>query len=158
MDYQFSVVELPEKQIAGIYVQTNMKNAATDCPTLWQSFGPRICGELSSCSSLSKSGDTYGVSVMTDENNFTYWAAVGVDAIHSLPEDMKTMTITQGLYVKCTIPGLEQMGEAFMAMYTQWPQSQNEYVLDMGGACFELYPKNWQLTDSLEIYAKVIKK
>lgn len=162
MNKAYTVVEFPEKRIAGLHVQTDMQNAAKDCPALWQAFGPRICTELANCASISKEGHTYGVSIMTDPERFTYWAAIeiGTDDASgkALPKDIQTMTIPAGLYVKCQVENLSQLGEAFTALYMQWPQTQNEYALNMQGLCFELYPMNWQLTDPLEIYASVIKK
>ncbi len=158
MDYQFSVVELPAIQLVGMSIQTNMEKATTDCPALWQSFAPRITGELASCANLSEYGDTYGVSRMTDEHNFIYWAGIGVDSVDSLPEGMATMTIPQSWYVNCTARGIEQLGEALMAIYCQWQNTQDEYVLDMQGISLERYPQNWQCTDALEVYASVLKK
>ena len=125
---------------------------------LWQAFGPRIA-ELMGCARLSEDNrGSCGVSKMIDEDNFTYWAGIGVESVESLPEGMATMTIPQGWYVKCTAPGIEQLGEALMAIYSQWQDTQDEYVLDMQGVSLELYPENWQITDALEVYASILKK
>lgn len=158
MDFQFTVVELPEIQVAGMTVETNMEKAMIDCPALWHTFGPRICSELANCAEISKTGESYGISKMIDENRFTYWAAVQTTRINTLPDDFKTMAIPAGLYVKATVPSLEKLGEAMTAMYMQWPQSQTEYQIDMQGVCLELYGLNWQPNDPLEIYAQVIKQ
>lgn len=158
MKYTYSIVEIPAKQVAGITVETDMQRAEQDCPALWQTFGPRICAELSGRVSRPENADTFGVSCMLDENRFVYWTAIEVNSTENLPTDMKTMTIPAGLYVKCTAPSLEKLGEAFTEMYMQWPHSQNDYVLDMQGVCFELYKGQWEMNDPIEIYATVIKK
>lgn len=158
MDFQFTVVELPAIKIAGITVATDMANAAKDCPALWENFGPRICGELSSCADIAKTGESYGISKMIDENRFIYWAAVPVNTIDSLPADFDSMTIAAGYYVKGIAPNLEQLGQAFTAMYMQWPATQQEYQLDMQGICFELYRGDWQPSDPIEIYASLINR
>ncbi|MFD1259814.1 GyrI-like domain-containing protein [Entomomonas asaccharolytica] len=158
MSFQFTVVELPEIQVAGITVDTDMEKAMIDCPALWHTFAPRICSELADCVEISKTGDSYGISKMIDENRFTYWAAVQITQINTLPADFKTMTIPAGLYVKAQVPNLDMLGEALTAMYMQWPQSQTEYQLDMQGVSLERYEHNWQPNDPLEIFAAVIKQ
>ena len=47
MDFEFAVLEFPETKVAGIKIETDMKNAQKDCAALWESFGPRVYGELS---------------------------------------------------------------------------------------------------------------
>lgn len=162
MPFVFSVVEVGEKKLAGVMVETTLGDAVRDCPALWQSFGPRIDADLAE--KADHAGGTYGISVMTDnEGRFTYWAAVGVSSDVILPPDMAFMTIPAGLYVRCTVHGIEQLPAAFKAMYGAWPRSQNRYVLshDPRGVCFELYPFQatpWKATDPLEIYGPVVKK
>lgn len=162
MSFVFSVAEVAEKKLAGIKVETTLEDAVRDCPALWRAFGPRIEADLAEQADLT--GGTYGISVMTgNEGRFSYWAAVGVSRDVILPEDMAFMTIPAGLYVRCTVHGIEQLGSAFKAMYGVWPRSQNRYVLshDPKGVCFELYPfqtKPWEVTDPLEIYGPVVKK
>lgn len=162
MSFVFSVVEVGEKKLAGIKVETSMEKAARDCPDLWHTFGPRCEAELAEIANLE--GGAYGISVMTgNEGSFTYWAAVEVFPDASLPEGMAFTTIPAGLYVRCTVPGLEQLGSAFEAMYGEWPRSQGKYAIshDPQGVCFELYPlqpKPWDVTDPLEIYGPVVKK
>lgn len=158
MSFNFTVVEIPEKQIAGIYVQTTIQDASKDCPALWQSFGPRMCDTIANCNVVSKTGPSYGVNVMLDENKLNYWAALEVTSTSNLPKDLQTMTIPGGLYVKCTAQNLAQLGDAYTALYMQWPQSQHEYAVNMQAPCFELYSHNWQLNDPIEIYAPIVKK
>lgn len=158
MSYTFSVVELPAKQVAGITVQTDMQHAEQDCPVIWQTFGPRICAELSGHIAVSDNADTFGICQMIDESRFIYWAAIEVNSTENLPADMKTMTVPAGFYVTCTAPNLEKLGEAFTALYMQWPQTQNDYAIDMQGVCFELYKGQWQMNDPIQVYAAVTKK
>lgn len=158
MDYTFTVAELPEKMIAGISVETDMQHAQQDCQALWQSFGPRICTELSKHIAIPANADSFGISQMLDSERFRYWAAIEISSAEQLPADLQTMIIPAGLYVTCQVPGLEQLCEAYTAMYEKWPQSQNTYAMNMQGICIERYKNNWQIQDPLEIYGSVVKK
>ena len=158
MAYEFTVVDYPKTLVAGLSIQTNLNKASMDCPALWQKFGPQIHSKLSQHVCMA-STDTpaYGISKMIDNEFFDYWAAVPVKQEHELPKEFKTMTIPAGKYVKTTVPSLAKLSEAFMAMYTQWPQQQDQYQLDPAGLCFETYDVCWKPEDSLEIYCKVIE-
>ena len=151
MSFEISVVEYPAKKLIGTKVRTTMQKAQNDCPALWQSFGPKICTQFSNCQGA------FGVSVMVNENDFDYWAAVEPSVETVVPEGMDIIEIPAGLYAKCNVPNIEQLGPAFMFLYGPWVQGQSEYSLDMNGLCFELYPNDWQPTDAFEVYAPVKK-
>lgn len=152
MNFEVTVIEFPAKILLGMKVRTVMQNAAKDCPALWQTFGPRIT-ELSPVSP-----GAYGISVMTSENDFDYWAAVEVAPGISVPDNMGPIEIPQGFYARCSVPSLEQLGPAYMFVYGPWGESQSEYAIDMNGLSFELYPDDWQPGAAFEIYAPVTKK
>lgn len=154
MNFEVTVVEFPVKHLVGMKVSTSMQKAQADCPQLWQTFGPRII-ELPSMEGVNSGA--YGISVMLNENEFDYWAAVEANPEIDLPDGMGTIAISAGLYAKCTVLGLEKLGEAFMYLYGPWIQGQKEYTLDMQAPCFELYPQNWRLETVFEIYAPVKK-
>lgn len=154
MNFELAVVEFPAKHLIGMKLATSMQKAQTDCPALWQAFGPRII-EIPSCESGCKG--SFGVSVMLNENEFEYWAAVEAAPGTAIPDGMASMEISAGHYVKCTVPGVENLGAAFMYVYGRWAAEQSEYVLNMHAPGFELYPPDWRLNDSFEIYAPVTK-
>lgn len=153
MAYDFSVVQVQEKKLAGVKVKTNMERSAQDCPAIWHAFGPRIHKELSGI----VAGDSYGVSQSENPNDFTYWASIEVAPAATLPSDLETLSIPGGLYVRCDVSGLAQIGDAYTALYMTWPTTQTEYMLDMGGVCFEQYPAQMSGDGPFAIYAAVKK-
>ncbi|MGL6193470.1 MAG: GyrI-like domain-containing protein [Thermoguttaceae bacterium] len=155
MSFEVSIIEFPAKHLIGMKVATNMQKAQADCPTIWHTFGPRMA-EVSACD-CGCSG-AYGISIMHNENDFDYWAAVAAKSGAAVPSGMGTIDITAGAYAKCTVPNLKQLGEVYMYVYTQWVNGQKEYGLNMQAPCFELYPTNWQPDDSFEIYVPVVKQ
>jgi AraC family transcriptional regulator len=99
----------------------------------------------------------FGVSVMVNDNDFDYWATIEAAPDTAVPAGMDTIGISASLYVRTTT-SMDKLGEAFMYVYTQWVHEQSEYTLDMQGACFELYPPNWQPSGAVEVYSPVVKR
>lgn len=157
MAYTFTAVEVKEKKIAGIHVQTNMEKSVTDCPELWMQFMPLMCDELVQHPAVVQGSPTYGVSQFIDNDRFTYWAAVQVDSSAGLPQGLDVMTIPAGLYVKSTALSLDKLGETFSAL-DAWMNTQSQYAYNMQGVGFEEYKHGWQMTDSIDVYVAVIKK
>ena len=155
MSFEVTVVEFPEKHLVGMKVGTSMQKAQMDCPALWQIFGLRI-NEIPAKDG--RSTGSYGLSIMTSESDFDYWAAVEADPKTTIPADMGTIGIPGGLYAKSTIANLSQLSEAFTFVYGDWIQSQSEYALNLAAPCFEIYHPNWQWEDTLDIYVPVMKK
>lgn len=158
MNYEYAVLEFPEQKVAGIKIETDMKNAQKDCSELWKSFGPRVYGELSVNQSIPEMPATFGVCKMIDNDRFTYWAAVEIDSEDKIPADLEVLTIPTQMYVTCQVPGIEKLGDAYMELYEEWPGSQMDYVMDTDGISFERYPYRWQEEDEFEIYAPVKMK
>ena len=154
MSFEITVVEFPATHLIGMKVRTNMQNAQKDCPAIWQTFGPRII-EIPGGDCVGKGA--YGISVMVNENDFDYWAAVESQTESPLPDDMDTIDIPAGHYARCSIASLEKLGEAYMFVYGPWIQGQNEFTLDMSGVSFELYPSHWNPGEAFEIYVPVKK-
>ena len=152
--YNVTVVENPKKHLAGLKVRTSMQNGMTDCPALWEVFGPRM-GELlppgTDCTGF------YGVSVMLDAEAFDYWAALEVAADAAIPEGMACIDIPAQPYAVCTVPSIDKLGEAYMYIYGDWPKSQTQYMCDEQAPSFELYSATWQPTDPFEIYIPIKK-
>ena len=160
MAMEITVKELPGQSLVGMVVRTNMQKASTDCPAVWQTFGPRIV-------SLPNSADiteTYGVSVMVSEDGtFDYWAAVEMPTDTAFLEDhtageIKPVDLPGGLYACAVVPNLAQVAEAYGAMYMEWPQRQSEYGVNMQAPCVEVYRGNWSPDDPVELRVPVFKK
>jgi len=160
MTLEITVKEFPGRKLAGMVVRTNMQKASTDCPTVWQAFGPR----MASFPHGANITESYGVSVMISEDGtFDYWAAVEIPADAALPDDelpegMATFELPGGLYACAFAPNLEQVAEAYGTMYMEWPQQQSEYAVNMQAPCVEVYRDGWQPADPLELRVPVVKK
>ena len=157
MSFTFTVVDVEEKKIAGITVETNMERSTTDCPALWGTFMPLMDGELAQNAAVIKGAPTYGVSQFIDMDRFVYWAAVEVNSLEGFSADLKTMTIAAGRYVKCVAPSLAQLGETYMAL-DGWMNAQDKYTYNMQGVALEEYKHAWQMSDSIAIYVAVLEK
>ena len=158
MDFEFAVLEFPETKVAGIKTGTNLQNMQKDCAALWESFGPRVYGELAMHQSIPEMPATYGIWKMIDKDRFEYWAAIEIDSEDKLPADLEILTLPLSMYVTCQVPGISKLGDAYREAYEQWPGSQTDYVLDKEGIGFEHYPYRWQKEDEFEIYVPVKMK
>ncbi|MCL1892919.1 MAG: GyrI-like domain-containing protein [Holophagaceae bacterium] len=152
MDFKIVIVDYPAKQLVGVKVLTNMKTAIEDCPKAWQNFMPRM---TEVCSSPQES---FGVSVMLNENDFEYWAAVEMNPQLPMPEGLEMVSIKSGTYACCTVPTIERLGEAYTYIFSTWLQGQSEYVANYEANSFELYQTNWQPSSPFEICMAVKKK
>lgn len=156
----FKIVSVSEKKLIGLKVSTTMEKASHDCPSLWMAFGSCSHTELTPLDVLSSSGESFGICIMTSENTFDYWATAEItkDIMkEKIPSDMAITKIPEGLYVCGEVKNLAELGNVYNALYTEWPQSQNEYIMDIHGACFELYPANWTPDTVFCVYAPVKK-
>ena len=151
-EYKATVVEYPAKRLVGMKVLTSMKKASADCPACWQAF----CRHFDKCVPDGCKG-SYGLSFMINAEDFYYWAAVDADLAKDVPEGLERVDIPAGLYAACVSPNLEKVGEAYSFLYQTWLSGQSEYALNEQAPCFELYPPNWQLTDSFEVFMPIRK-
>jgi predicted transcriptional regulator YdeE len=155
MALEITIKEFPARHLVGMVVRTNMQKASTDCPAVWQTFGPRI---VSFPNSASITG-AYGVSVMMgDDGTFDYWAAVETPNDAELPEGMVAFDLPAGLYACTFSPNLEQMEATYHGIYMEWPQQQSDYAVNMQAPCVEVYRNGWQPADPLELWVPVLKK
>lgn len=157
MKFTFTIEEYPETRSVGLTIETDMQNAAKDCPSIWNTFGPRIETEIIPHATVPSNIHSFGISRMIDEERFHYSAALEITSIQALPENMQEILIPKGLYVKCDVPSLAYIKDAYEAMYMEWPQSQDEYEFDHRGLCFERYPPGAEMETPFEIYAAVKK-
>lgn len=152
--FDVTVVDYPAKRLIGLKVQTTMSKAAEDCPAIWQTFGPKM-GEL--CAAGNTQTGSFGVCVMLNAEDFDYWAAVEAGTSTAVPQGMGSIELPAGLYARALVPNLEQLGDAYMYLYTQWNKDQTDYICDETVPCFEWYPPNWQCSGSFEIFTAVKK-
>jgi len=151
VSYEVKIVEYQAKHLAGIKVQTNMQNSTKDCSAIWAAFA-------SSMLTINKDAkESFGVSVMLNENDFDYWAAVEVVPNQPLPDGVQCVDILPGTYLRCTVPSIEKLSDVYMYLYLVWPKSQTEYVLNQEANSFECYPSTWQANTSFDVFMPVKK-
>lgn len=153
--FTITVVDRPEIPCVGIKVATDMTKAKTDCPALWEAFGPRMSLIPTNPAFVDES---FGASIMLDESNFDYWAVKPVAAAVDLPEGMAAFTLPAGKYAECVLNSLRELDEAYGYIYSEWPASQQEYVLDMKGVGLERYTSEFMDSGKLTIYCPLLKK
>ena len=151
MAFETVIVEYPAKHLVGMKVQTNMQKSFEDSPKVWQDFTPRMA-EVNK-----EPKESFGVSVMINENDFDYWAALESTPQAPLPDGMGTVGVSFGTYVRCTVPSIEKLGDVYMYLYTTWIQGQPGYVVDLGANAFELYPYPWQSNTPFEVFMPIKK-
>lgn len=129
---QLKIILINEIKLIGI--KTRMSFANDQTVKLWQTFGPRI-NDIPN----RKSPDLFSVEIYNDKNFFVNfdlqkeyekWAAVEVEDFKELPDDMKSLTIPQGLYAVFQYNGKpSEAMPVFQYIYGEWlPNS--EYEMD----------------------------
>lgn len=154
MNFSYTIVSRKETLLAGISVKTNCQNAHNDCPKLWKTFRPII--ESIYPKPYAGTPSSYGVSIMNSvPSTFTYWAAIGISTLTTLPGSVSSLTLPKGHYLHCTVPSIDLVSAAFDDMYKNWQQNQKEFILDMALPCFEEYTSEYFRSGSTAIYAPV---
>lgn len=108
-----TVLEFPQKNLAGIKVRTSMSQANADCSALWQTFGSRLGGLLPP----GPCRGAYGLSIMLNTEDFDYWATIEVDSPAATPTGLQSIEIPAGPYAKLTVSNLEKVQAAYTFLY-----------------------------------------
>ena len=145
--FEVTVVDFAAKQLVGIKVRTTMARARQDCSALWQNFCPKMPENYGK--------ECFGISVMLNEQDFDYWAAVEVEG--PCPAGLEPVGLPAGNYARCMVPNLESIGEGYMFMYQTWLAGQGDWKLNVQAPCFELYPANWNPAMPFELYMPVMR-
>lgn len=154
--FQINIVERPALKTAGLMVATTMQNASVDCPTLWEKdFGPRMESFPADPAHLNES---YGVSVMTGECTFDYWAVMPLKPGAAVPEGMRNFDIAGGVYAECHLNSLAELSGAFTYIYMDWAATQKKHALNMQGVSYELYTCEYLESGKLTVYCPLIAK
>jgi len=126
MTLDVTLKEFPARHLTGMVIRTNMQQASTDCPAIWQAFGPRLAGFPNSADI----SEAYGVSFLVGtDGTFDYWVAAETLADAPVPEDMKTVELPAGLYACIHALNLEQMETTYREIYMEWSHQQSEYAV-----------------------------
>lgn len=154
--FTVTVVERPTVKTAGVKVRTTMNKAMRDCPALWEKeFGPRMD---SFPVDPKFAGQSFGVSIMVDNEAFDYWAVMPIDPAAPLPEGMDYLQIPGGLYAECHLASLAELGDAYTHLYMEWGPGQEKYAVNMQGAGYELYTCDYLTSGKLSLYCPLVEK
>lgn len=155
-EFAVKIVTRAEVKVAGFKVRTTMAKASQDCPKLWESvFMPYMASFPVNPEYVNQS---FGVSVMLDEDTFDYWAVMAIADGADVPEGMDILTLPGGPYAECRLPSLGELGEAYMYIYTNWITQQEKYAMNMQGCSIELYTDKYPETGELTIYCPLLEK
>lgn len=155
-NFQVTVVTRPSIDTAGLKVRTTIQKTSIDCPKIWsEDFGPKMCGFPADPAYPDQS---YGVSIMLNENEFDYWAVMPLRSGATVPAGMETLQIAGGLYAECHISSLAELGDAFTYIYGEWGGTQSKYALNMRGASYELYTSEFMKTGKMSVYCPLLEK
>ena len=121
---------LPEKKLVGKRLTISLTDNRTG--QLWGSFMPKRNTIHSAVEPALYSLQVYPPSyfeVFNADNTFEKWAAVEVRDYTSIPEEMETFTLPQGLYAVFQYKGLSTDNAIYQYIFTTWlPHS--DYALD----------------------------
>lgn len=125
------IESLPEKIFIGFRMKMSLTHNETF--TLWNAFMKRRSEIKNRVGNNLFSLQTYEKNYFAHfnpANEFEKWAAVEVNAVESLPENMEILIVPAGNYAVFThIGGTETASETFQYIFQQWfPQS--DYDLD----------------------------
>lgn len=152
--FEVNIVDCPEKYLVGLRVRTTIPRSLIDCPPIWETFKSRM-DELPGAGGKK----SYALFISVDQRiTFDHWAAVEMPRDFVIPKDMQCIELPARKYVKCLVPNSAALLLAHSYLYSNWPQSQEEYDIDMSGPCFELYPAQWQSNEAFDLFVSVVPK
>ena len=121
------IVEITDRFLLGMNVQTSMSESSKSLPKLWGGFKARV-NEIKHI----KNSDFYSVSVLPDDDSFSIdqwtanlsfekWAAVEVGSIESIPEGMGELILPGGEYAVFIHRGpASTFRETFIHIFFRW--------------------------------------
>ncbi|WP_207434432.1 GyrI-like domain-containing protein [Sabulibacter ruber] len=123
MDLQPRIETLPQTRLVG--KRTTMSFMANQTQALWQSFMPRLKEIKNSVGSELYSVEVYPSPEFFRNFNpageFEKWAAVQVTNFDSVPAEMETLVIPEGLYAVFTYKGKASDGvSTYQYIYGTW--------------------------------------
>lgn len=162
MTKPFAVMVLQHHSVRlfGVRIHTNLRNAPTDCRSLWNDvFIPRM-PELGGKPINAYQGPSYGISVFTDHKGLTfdYWAAMEAPELATPPAGMDAVTLPGGLYACCRIPAVNMLQKAYDYMYDEWPHTDEGLPVLADKPCFERYDSRFFQSGTHDIYVPVLPR
>ena len=137
---------LKEKKLIGLNLKMSLIQNKTG--QLWGQFGPRIKEINNRVSEDKISMQLYTASYyekFSPENEFEKWATVEVEDFDSIPNELKSFTLKEGLYAVFDYKGSSADPSIFQYIFWQWlPNSP--YTID-DRPHFEVLGKNYKNND-----------
>ncbi|MCD9186050.1 MAG: GyrI-like domain-containing protein [Pyrinomonadaceae bacterium] len=156
------IIEIENRKLIGMKIKTTLSENKT--LELWQNFKPRVT-EIENRTDT----DFYSVQIfekglnseqLTPQTEFEKWAAVQVESLHNVPDELEKFTIPSGKYAVFVHRGTPQeFAKTSAFIYGVWlPNS--EFELD-GRPHFEVMSANYHPADpnaEEEIWIPIKKK
>jgi predicted transcriptional regulator YdeE len=139
--FEETTVEWPAIPCAGLKVATTMANAEKDATALWGKFIEIAMTKFPK--SEKHAGETYGASVMTDMENFSYWTLAPLEEDQPNPEGTERFTIPAGKYAKFSVPSIQKIGQCYGYIMEKW-FPENQHRADFTRHTIELYDKEFE--------------
>lgn len=124
---QPAIITIPAKKLIGMKLATSFAENKT--AQLWQRFMPRRKEIANSLSSDLISMQIYPSNFDFNPNTlFEKWAAVEVTDFSTVPDQMETFLLTEGLYAMFDYKGSSNDTRIFQYIYTEWlPNSSYQF-------------------------------
>lgn len=150
--FDFTIISMPQIDLAGVFVLTDMENSMADCSALWEKdFMPKAMPLLKNAPA---GAPTYGLSLVEDlqEGSFNYWACL--PWTEEAPEGLTKTAIPAGSYVKCPAASLKEIGDVYQALF-EYVQNNPDLDFNPGAPSIEEYPAEFPKPETLYIYMPV---
>ncbi len=139
------IITIKERKLAGLKIRTSLSENRTF--ELWSTFKPRVNEILHR-----KNSDFYSIQLFDENLEFTQftpqtffekWAAVEIESVENIPDDLELFTLAPGKYARFIHKGTpDTFPETSKFIFGQWlPNS--EYELD-NRPHFEIMDENYQ--------------
>ena len=115
------IKRLKEKKLIGYNLKMSLTNNKTG--QLWGQFGPRIKEIQNRITEDKISMQIYDSSYYTNfsrEKEFEKWATVEVENFDSIPNDMKSFTLQEGMYAIFDYKGSSSDNSIFQYIFWKW--------------------------------------
>jgi len=154
------IERLEERKLIGYNLRMSLTNNKTD--QLWRQFGPRIREIQNRVTEDKISMQIYDSSYYANfspDNEFEKWATVEVESFNSIPNEMKSFILQEGMYAVFDYKGSSSDNSIFQYIFWKWlPKSP--YQID-DRPHFEILGKNYKNNDpnsEEEIWIPIKKK
>ncbi len=152
VEFKCEIVERPAFAAAGLKISTGEATAYEDIVALWKKFSP-LMDNFAGTSAV-------GLSYLLDPCaiSFYYWAAKILNPGEAVPQGLESTQVPAGLYLRCPLEKIEDIGEAYDFIYNKWLPSQDEYVPNCAFPSCEWYEEDYLETGRFILYCPFLKK